>query len=147
MTPADAAMWVDHRDYEPVAHGDVPLTVSDSIRSYCEECLDPYTQENINYLMQQLKWPEINLDGVDPSYNAFYRELLRILKARLEGRMPRARGQMYEPRMRPELVNWVLRNRAEEMGLQMDGPRVVQEGAENIMAMADDFNENDVQIE
>lgn len=57
---------------------------------------NPHINPQINYLVQQLAWVvDVVLDGIDWTCNAFFRELMRILRARTENGvagMPQADG-------------------------------------------------------
>lgn len=64
--------------------------VSDLIEAYCHTHLAPYAKANVAYLTRQLKWPVIITDGRDESVEAYHRELLRIVLARIRGQLPQA---------------------------------------------------------
>lgn len=72
------------------ALGDQGCGVSDRIEAYCQTHLPPYAKTNVAYLTQQLKWPVIIIDGRDESAEAYHRELLRIVLARIRGQLPPA---------------------------------------------------------
>lgn len=101
MSPNEASTWLDLAPYPVPTAGEEPRTVSDMIEVYCTMCLEPYTDENIMYLMSQLRWPPlVAYNGVDLAHDAFNRELVRILSYRIAGHFRRRRGHRYEERAR-----------------------------------------------
>lgn len=83
-TPYSQPPWYDLR----------PRLVSDMVEAYCVECLDPYTDDNIQYLMRQMKWPTMPWNDRDVGHDAFNRELMRILQQRVNNRYAWRRGQL-----------------------------------------------------
>lgn len=88
---------LDPTPFEPTAEGDEPCDVSDLLEAYCQTHLTPYTTANIAYLTRQLNWPVIVTDGQEESEEAYHRELLRILRARIRGELPRASRTFERP--------------------------------------------------
>lgn len=105
MSAREKDLLLDNTPYQDLRFGESPRLVADMIDCYAVECLDPYTDDNIRYLLNQLHWPIHIWNGRDVSHDAFNRELVRILRLRIENRIAVRRGQLINE-VRPHMEPW-----------------------------------------
>lgn len=89
-------------------HGDEPCYVYKMVSNYVTHYLQPLSPRNISYLMSQMKWPHIIIEGRDETAAAYHREMLRILRYRLLGMLPRVR-RLFEPVVDEQLRDRIIR--------------------------------------
>lgn len=95
-------MRLDDRPYRPAEAGDHNGYVFKVVADYVQRYLEPYTEDNIRYILAQMKWPLLGIEGRNDTAEAYHREMLRVLRLRVENVLPRAR-RMFEPRINNNL--------------------------------------------